>query len=141
MAIGSIPVFSTFGSLSTGFGINIDLKGLAGLIPLLNDFGDRVVAEMMFEATKLFDEAYDMSQALVHVITGQLKGSGVVATQSGTEIVFGYRQPYADVEEQRKGGKYQTHEYVKPAYDYIVANLETRMVQALDRHISAAATA
>jgi hypothetical protein len=142
MAVGSIPVFTTFGSLSEGFGVNINLKGLAGLIPLLNDFGDRVVAEMMFEAKKLFDEGYDLTQSLVHVITGHLKGSGVVATQSGNEIVFGYSAVYAAAEEERGPTQsYDTHMFFEPGAVYIQDNLETRMIQALERHISAAATA
>jgi len=139
MVIGSIPVFSTFGSLSAGFGIQINLKGLSGLIALLSDLGNRLIAEMMFEAEKLFQEGLDLSQSLVHVITGQLKGTGTVATVSGNQIVFSYDRPYAVVEEYREGGKYQTHTYFRPAQVYIQDNLETRMVQAVERHIEAAA--
>src|SRR5215510_2853003 len=101
MVLGSIPVFTTFGSLSAGFGFQLNLKGLSGLIALLSDLGNRLIAEMMFEAQKLFQEAYDYSQSLVHVISGHLKGSGVVATVSASEIVFAYAAVYADVEETR----------------------------------------
>jgi hypothetical protein len=139
MAVGSIPVFNTFGSLSEGFGLNIDLKGLAGLIPLLNDLGDRLIAEMMFEATKVFDEGYDLTQSLVHVISGHLKGSGVVTTVSGNEIVFGYSAEYAAVEEERGPTQsYESHMFFEPGAVYIQDNLSDRLGQAVQRHIDAA---
>jgi hypothetical protein len=134
-------MFNTFGSLSSSFGLQIDLKNLSGLVNLLNDLGDRLIAEMMFEAKKVFDEGYDISQSLVHVITGQLKGSGTVFVSSGNEIQFGYNRPYAEVEEFRTGGKYQTHSYFRPAERYIEDNLDSRLGQAIQRHIDASRNA
>jgi len=140
MPLGSIPVFNTFGSLTNLFGLQINLKGLSGLLALLEDLGNRLIAEMMFEATKLFQEAYDYSQSIVHVITGHLKGSGVVATVSATEIVFAYAAVYAEAEETRgPTQKYDDHMFFKPSAVYITDSLDQRMGIAIERHLAASA--
>ena len=97
---------------------------------MLNHLRSRFAAEAMDAAQALCDEALRMSDSVVHRITGELAGSGVVAVISGNEIQYRYDKEYAGYEEF--GNKYREgHPYFRPSAQYIRDNLGAKMELAL----------
>lgn len=115
---------------------NNTIRQLDQIINIVRFLGDRALTEGMFQCKQLFEEGYQISQSLVHVITGQLKGSGVVEVVGNNRIEFRYDKEYAGYEEY--GNRYREgHPYFTPAVTYIMNNLPNRMGLALQRAVTA----
>lgn len=118
---------------------NNAIRQLDAVINIIHFLGERALTEGMFQCKNLFDEGYRISQSLVHVITGQLKGSGRVEVVGNNRIEFRYDKEYAGWEEY--GNRYREgHPYFEPAVTYIMNNLPNRMGIALQRAVSMSPT-
>jgi len=90
-------------------------------------------AELAQEWQLAADLMYDRSQQYVHVITGQLKGSGVpprMSMERGNVVAeVEYTAPYAAFEERRGG----THSFLQRAYTDVEGEFTRALGRGFDR--------
>jgi hypothetical protein len=110
--------------------ITVDISGVTDMLD-----SDKIIKAAVEEAQKGGETIMDEAKDNVHVITGALKASG--STKKLPDGIEGsFTKDYADIEENRTGGKYPgSHAYLKPAIehneDIIAKNIERAMEEAL----------
>jgi len=75
------------------------------------------------------------AKAVVHVISGDLKASGKV-NKHGSTVEGGFDKVYAQIEEDRVGGKYPgPHAYLEPSIDKNGPIIHKNMLDRLEREL------